>query len=537
MSDNYNNETYFADNNTSLTQIDNKKMSTLTKMQDETTNNSSSLQTGTIIDNYIIFDKLSKTGNESEVYLAKKDGNQFAFKLYKRKLQYDNSKMSLLKEITCPYIVKLYDIGEYNGFPYEVYEYYENGTLQEYGKVDEKNIKEFIYQLNEGLNALHNLSDSNAIIHGDIKPSNIFISNDRTKLLIGDFGISSFLENSEQTFGNICGTPEYAPPSIGVVDKVKKTKAYDYGSLGLVVYFMVTGYSLFANRTTEEIAEAWANGIVIPEHIDTRTKILLKGLLNSNEESRFGYKKVKDWYEGSFVRLSKPKDLFNKKRAENNTIPLWFGIFNDEVVEVSSISELVKQMKIHWEQAIFKLRDTNLFQFLEQFDETSELSAEIKTIVDENDNDSAVFKTIYLLSSDSDIVYKGINYGNPVQFIETISKDDDENAKEIMVKGLFEYYITQMGYGNELLNTIKTVMNNQYFTNEIKFRILRYIFTKNKQFENMSSIDDLRERISNMTLEQIDSTIKNDDFIAWLFSIGLQDLATNLVINKGETNE
>lgn len=532
MSENTNQTYIDIEKSTSLTQID-TKMSITTKMQDKSSeSNANDLQIGTVIDNYIIFNKLSRTGNEAKVYLAKKDGNKFAFKMYNRKFKYDTTKMLLLKNINCPYVAKLYDIGNYNGFPYEVYEYYENGTLQEYGKVDERDIKEFINQLNEGLHALHNLSESSSIIHGDIKPSNIFISNDKSKLIIGDFGISSFLENDEQVFGNICGTPEYAPPSISVVDKVKKTKAYDYGSLGLVIFFMATGYSLFANKTTEEITEAWANGINIPEHIDTRIKILLKGLLNANEELRFGYKKVKDWYKGSFVTMTKPKNLFAQTSKGEHVKSLWFGIFNNEVIEVSSVSELVKQMKLHWEQAIYKLRDTNFYQFISQFEEYKDLSAEIKTIVEENDNDSAVFKTIYLLSSDSDIVYKGINYGDPAHFIEKSSLNGDENTKEIMVKGLFEYYITKMGYGKDVLNTIKTVMNNKYFTDEIKIKIMRYIFTKNKQFENMDTVDDLRERIANMTLEQIDDIINSNDFIAWLFSIGLQDLATNLVINR-----
>lgn len=527
------NDTYFEDKNSSETYFDTNK-STLSNDQEESFKDAEDLKAGTVINNYIIFEKLSSSGKESNIYLAKKDGNKYAFKLYKRKFKFDNSKMSSLRDINCPYIANLSDFGEYNGYPYEVYDYYENGTLQEYGKVDEKQLKDFINQLNEGLNALHSLSESGSIIHGDIKPSNIFISNDKTHLLIGDFGISSFVENGEQLFGSIGGTPEYAPPSVGVVDKMKKTKAYDYGSLGLVIFFMTTGYSMFANMTTEEIAQAWSEGIKIPQYIDTRIKILLDGLLVFDENNRFGYKKVKDWYDGSFVKVTKPKELFANLEKTGGLNTLWFGVFDNQVVEVSSIPELVKQMKLHWNQAIYKLRDTNFYQFINSLDKTGKISDEIKTIVEENDADSAVFKTIYLLSSDSDIVYKGVNYGEPIKFIEAISKDNDDNAKEIVLKGLFEYYITKMGYSTDILETIKSIMGNQQLSDEIKFKILRFVFNKNTSFNEMKTVDDLRESISNMSLYEIDQLVDNDDFIAWLYSIGLKELAVQITINNGE---
>lgn len=500
---------------------------------DESTNNFTDDIIGANIDGYIVMSVISDQGKESNVYLAEKAGEKYALKIYERSFEINRSKMELLKKISSPYVTNLVDYGTYNNHPYELYCYYQNGTLEEVlnnqGKIDDKHVKQYVKQLNEGLNALHNLNDNFTIIHGDLKPSNIFISNDRESVLIGDFGISSFLDGDEYSIGNACGTPEYAPPSYGVVNKVKKTKAYDYGSLGLVLFHMAVGYSYFRSLSTEEIAKEWEKGIEIPEYLDTRIKLLLKGLLEKEENVRFDYAKVNDWYDGSFVQVVKPRNVYanlDKKVA----VSLWFGIVDGQIIEVSSIQELINQMKANWDLAVYKIHDDNFFSFLKE----CELDAEkFRTIVKESSDDAAaVFKILYTLSSDSDIVYKGKNFGKPESFVEKLN-EGDLDAKEIVVSGLFDFYIERMGYGEDIILKVKDVLNDNVFSNEIKVLILSYMFSKDKNYNGISSINDLRESISNMQLEQIDKLASDDVFIAWSYCNGLTELSKKLVLNRG----
>ena len=92
-----------------------------------------------------------------------------------------------------------------------------------------KILKAFSYAHNRGL------------IHRDVKPSNIFITEDKN-IKILDFGIAKMLDtDSELTAtGMIMGTPMYMSP-----EQVKDTKHIDQRSdiysLGVMMYYMLTG--------------------------------------------------------------------------------------------------------------------------------------------------------------------------------------------------------------------------------------------------------------------------------------------------------
>jgi primosomal replication protein N'' len=303
------------------------------------------LVAGTSVDGYMVLNPISTKGSESVVYKAVKGGSDYALKLYKREVELSESKMQMLMQLQCPYIAKLCAYGVYEGSAYEVYRYYKNGTLAERGKIDGKRLKHYVNQLNEALHCLHTAQSAATMVHGDLKPSNIFISDVEESLLLGDFGISNMRTASGSQFAQICGTPEFAPPSTGLMDRMKKSPAFDYGALGLVVYYMATGYSYFAGFTAEEIAEGWDRGIRIPDELDTRIKMLLKGLLQAEESMRFGYEQVCDWYRGSFVQATAPKKLYAQQKSSGN-VSLWFGYFDGQVVDVTSVEELVQQMRI-----------------------------------------------------------------------------------------------------------------------------------------------------------------------------------------------
>ena len=48
--------------------------------------------------------------------------------------------------------------------------------------------------INEGLHELH----INGIVHCDIKPSNLFFSDDKDRIIIGDCGISGYINDEVQ---------------------------------------------------------------------------------------------------------------------------------------------------------------------------------------------------------------------------------------------------------------------------------------------------------------------------------------------------
>ncbi|TFK21998.1 kinase-like protein [Coprinopsis marcescibilis] len=92
--------------------------------------------------------------------------------------------------------------------PALVYPFYENGNLMQYAKTQscsEQNLVELLTQAASGLSYLHSFRP-NAVIHGDIKASNILVKDDGQACLT-DFGLSRVLETRGYTttsFGGTC---------------------------------------------------------------------------------------------------------------------------------------------------------------------------------------------------------------------------------------------------------------------------------------------------------------------------------------------
>ena len=74
-------------------------------------------------------------------------------------------------------------------------------------KLPPETCAKFLLQLCSGLIYMHT---ENGLIHRDVKPANIFISEQRLKL--GDFGLT--MEEHGPGASEICGTPEYMPYEI-----------------------------------------------------------------------------------------------------------------------------------------------------------------------------------------------------------------------------------------------------------------------------------------------------------------------------------
>lgn len=490
------------------------------------------LAAGTMVSGYMILETISTKGSESVVYKAMKGGSSYALKLYKREVELSEAKMQALMQLQCPYVAKLCEYGSYEDQPFEVYPFYENGTLEKHGKFEGEQLKRFISQLNEALHALHTAQGVSGMVHGDLKPSNIFLSNDGSEVILGDFGVSNVKTAQGAHFARICGTPEYAPPSTGLMDRMKKSPAYDYGALGLVIYYMATGYSYFVGCSAEEIVAGWENGIKLPEEMDTRIKMLLKGLLQFDESKRFGYEQVYDWYKGSFVQAVAPKSLYTQKKADKE-VSLWFGIFDGQTVDVTSVEELVLQMKLHWDQAVIKLRDHNLYYFIDSFYPDGSMTDKIQRFLEEGDIHVAVFKTIYTLSDNAELVYKGKKFGDVDNLIQAMV-DKDPTAMELIGKGLFLFYLEAMGYPRETYESMQQILSMKRCPEEFKTRVIGFMFAKDKGYNGWNSIDALRSAVCQMTLEQIDGLAADVGFLAWLYVMGMQEQALSMVYSGGD---
>lgn len=165
-----------------------------------------------------------------------------------------NSEAQSAASLQHPNIVSIYDVGheEENNLYYIVMELIKGKTLKEIinkdGTLSWKWAVNIAIQIASALEVAH----KNGIIHRDIKPHNIIITEDGVAK-VTDFGIAKAVSNSTITaFGTTIGSVHYFSPeqAKGSITDAKS----DLYSLGVVMYEMLTGKVPFDADTPVSVA-------------------------------------------------------------------------------------------------------------------------------------------------------------------------------------------------------------------------------------------------------------------------------------------
>lgn len=216
---------------------------------------------GKMLDNrYEILEKIGN-GGMATVYKAKCHvlNRYVAIKILKDEFTTDtefikkfNSEAQSAASLTHPNIVSIYDVGNEDNLYYIVMELIQGKTLKEIiiedGMLAWKWSVNIAIQIASALEVAH----KNNIIHRDIKPHNIIITEDGIAK-VTDFGIAKAVSNSTITaFGTTIGSVHYFSPEHakgGYTDA--KSDLY---SLGIVLYEMLTSKVPFDADTPVSVA-------------------------------------------------------------------------------------------------------------------------------------------------------------------------------------------------------------------------------------------------------------------------------------------
>jgi serine/threonine-protein kinase len=139
-----------------------------------------------------------------------------------------------------PHIVTAYEVGEWEGRPYVVFEYMPNGSLADRLQADRPpspaTVVRWLEQAADALDYAH----AAKVVHRDIKPANLLLDADEN-IAVADFGVSrSDGETTLTAHGEFVGTAGYLAPE--QLDGRGATAASDRFALAVVARQFLRGH-------------------------------------------------------------------------------------------------------------------------------------------------------------------------------------------------------------------------------------------------------------------------------------------------------
>jgi tetratricopeptide (TPR) repeat protein/predicted Ser/Thr protein kinase len=148
-------------------------------------------------------------------------------------------ELILARQVTHRNVIRIYDIGEAEGFKFITMEFVEGkdlrSVLRERGKFPPGEAVDIIHQVCLALDAAH----KEDVIHRDLKPQNIMCDKSG-RILVMDFGLARSIQGGGMTqTGALVGTLEYMSPEQALAKDLDQRS--DLFTLGLILYEMLTG--------------------------------------------------------------------------------------------------------------------------------------------------------------------------------------------------------------------------------------------------------------------------------------------------------
>jgi serine/threonine-protein kinase len=253
-----------------------------------------------LLNNRYALGEMIGTGGMADVYIGDDTrlNRKVAIKVLRRDLARDPSFVARFKKealaaggLNHSGIVAVYDSGDENNSPYIVMELISGQTLRQVmqqGLIPQGRALEII----EGILQALEYSHKEGIVHRDIKPGNIMIT-DSSDIKVMDFGIARATDDIGATMTNtwnVIGTAQYLSPEQATGELADGRS--DLYSLGCLMYELLTGRPPFTGDTPVSIAYQHVSAPITPASqvkpgLSTDIDRMLEVVLSKDPNNRY----------------------------------------------------------------------------------------------------------------------------------------------------------------------------------------------------------------------------------------------------------
>ena len=508
-----------------------------------------------VLDHYSIIAKLQTQSGEAAIYLAMPDHNAseahnisinapVVIKVYRRKNAVSHEVLERLSKLKSPSIVEIIDYGDYNGYPCIVLPQFVKHSLQGC-KLSFEQIRDIVVpDVINGLKYLH----SHGIIHNDIKPGNLMVTNDGNHIQIIDFGISEALETGASVIMSKTGfTRDYCAPEALNGSWVEES---DYYSLGISLYEIFKGDTPFGkNISTEEHAAMQSvSNIPFTDDFPKALVNLIKGLTYkdisnrndlSNPNRRWTWREVEKWCKGESLPVPGENSSNGGNLPETGekrfSESLVFEKADKEKLYVYTLSELVSALGQNSEIGKKYLGRGKLTEFFKK-EGWQDVTSLFEKYEQENFFDEFVYfrmlSELQKNSNDHNFYWRNKGYSDPEeladffkQLLKSYENSDDPRIQEDDFKKIYEYLVNwykilgnndkaelleKYSKKSEVVNlTVKNMMLGiiSFYDPNMKIKI------DNFEFKNIDSLNDSLNLVSALCNKNYISFVKTNEKI------------------------
>ena len=258
------------------------------------------LEAGSLVGGYTLISRLG-SGAMGSVWRVRDDGgHQYAMKILRDSLAEEDAsgersrdqltarerlrrEAMALQKVRHPGVCGIVDMELDDALAFIVTELIDGKNLREDVRANGRYVGDDLERLGrkliEAVKAVH----ASGIVHRDIKPTNVMVSN--TGPVLVDFGIAMGEGESHVTrTGLVMGTPGFIAPEI--IDGVESDEMSDWWSVASVLAFAATGEPVFGTKPMMAVLERAAAGSANLAGLPAGTMAAFRSALNPNRTKR-----------------------------------------------------------------------------------------------------------------------------------------------------------------------------------------------------------------------------------------------------------